>query len=128
MRAIRTWLAIPALLIVAACATRSPEAIYLSAYNTIEGSTKTAAVLLERDVISLENAEQVRTLAITGKATADSGFEQLTRCRAAQEAAKAAGQPVGECTTAAAAISLGSNVLFELEQYLKTIQKAQGVK
>jgi hypothetical protein len=96
-------------LLLVGCAT-SPEAKLVQGYKSATAVVKGTTVLVNRDQISVTDAENVHALGTTSKATLDSGKEALKACRAT---------PGATCTAAVANIDLGAGVLMQLENYLK---------
>ena len=101
------------LIFLAGCANMSPEAQLLKGYQTASGTVRTTTVLVNRQAISTDDASRVLSLGQTAKATLDAGKEKLKQCRATAGA---------DCSNAALTIDLGSNVLMDLENYLKAHQ------
>ena len=97
------------LILLAGCAT-TPEAKLVQGYKSATAVVKGTTVLVNRDQISVTDAENVHALGITSKSTLDSGKEALKACRAT---------PGATCAGAVANIELGSGVLLQLENYLK---------
>ena len=97
------------LLFLTGCAT-SPEAQLLKGYQSTSAVVQGTTVLVNRDQISVPDAEKVLSLGETSKQVLDSGKEALKACRAT---------PGAKCTGAVANINLGSGVLMQLENYLK---------
>ena len=105
------WLAFA----LSACAT-SPEAMLKQGYDTASGAVRTTTVLVNRDAISVPQAERVEAMSRLSKQTLDDGAERLRQCRAIPDA---------KCDGAIANINLGSGVLMELEKFLKDREAAK---
>jgi hypothetical protein len=103
------------LLALAGCAL-TPEATLKQGYDTASGAVRTTTVLVNRDAISVPQAERVEAMARMSKQTLDDGAERLRQCRAIPEA---------KCDGAIANINLGSGVLMELEKFLKDREAAK---
>lgn len=101
------------LVLLTACAN-NPELTLLRGYQASSATVKTATTLVNRDQISVTEAENVKTLGTTAKATLDAGSADLKKCRAT---------PGMNCNVQPN-IQLGAGVLQQLEDYLK----AKGVK
>ena len=95
-------------LLLAGCAF-TPEAKLLKGYETSSAVVQGTTVLVNRDAISVPEAERVHALGTTSKEVLDSAKASLAACRAIG----------GKCDGAIADINLGSGVLMELESYLK---------
>ncbi len=108
MKRITLFIAVIALF---GCAT--PEMTLQRGYKIVEGSAKTANVLLDRHAISSDEAARVHAIGSTGQASLDAGKKALEACRAAGGT---------KCSGAVANINLGSGVLQELETYLESMQ------
>lgn len=99
------------ILLLVACAT--PEQTLKRGYEGLNASVKATTVLVNRDAITVKDAENALALGESGKAMLDSGKESLIKCRAT---------PGAKCTAAVSNINLGSGVLMQLENYLKEHQ------
>ena len=97
------------IVLLAGCAI-SPEAKLVQGYKAATGVVTSATILVNRDQISVPDAENVLSLGTTSKSVLDSGKDALKACRAV---------PGATCDGAIANINLGSGVLIELENYLK---------
>ena len=94
-----------------ACAT--PEATLVRGYQTVSTVAKATTVLVDRDAITVKDAEHALALGTTSKGILDSGRDALKQCRAT---------PGAKCDSAVSNINLGAGVLLELENYLKANQ------
>lgn len=106
------------LLFLSACAA-NPELVLQRGYKASSATVRSTTILVDRDQISVKDAENVKTLATTAKATLDAGSVELAKCRAAQKA-----NPALDCNVQPN-IALGAGVLQQLEDYLKA---HEGVK
>lgn len=93
---------------MAGCAS-SPEAKLRQGYQAASAVVVSTTVLVNRDAISVPEAERVHSMGTTAKQTLDAGKLALTACKAVKTS----------CAGAVANINLGSGVLLELESYLK---------
>lgn len=116
MHPVKFWFLCCALAAIAGCAA-SPEAKLKRGYDVVSGSADTTTILLDRQVISSDDAVRVHTFGTTGKATLDAGKAKLTACREAQKT-----NPELNCDSAVSTINLGSGVLLELERYLEAME------
>lgn len=99
-------------MLLVGCVT-TPEATLEKGYQIVSTSAKTATVLVNRNAITVQDAERVHAVGTTAKTMLDSGKDELKKCRAVQGA---------KCTKAVANINLGSGLLKELELYLEANQ------
>jgi hypothetical protein len=106
-------------LAVAGCAGMSQEAKLQQGYKTAEATVKGTHILVDRDAISVKDAQSVETVNRVAKDTLDAGAEKLRECRAL-EAANAPGTK-SKCEGATANISFGSSMLMTIENYLKAM-------
>lgn len=100
------------LAILAGCAVQ-PEVILKRGYDASSATVKSTTVLVDRDAISVKDAQAAHDLGVTAKATLDAGAATLKACRAAQKA-----NPALDCNVQPN-IQLGAGVLQQLEDYLK---------
>jgi hypothetical protein len=115
-----TWLWLMLLVLLVACAGLTPESKLERGYHTVSASAKAATVLLQRGLISPDEAQRALELGEIGKASLDAGKTRLRACRDAE----ATGQKV-DCDSAVSTIDLGSGVLAQLETYLSRIEEAK---
>lgn len=109
------------IVLIAGCATMSPEAVLLKGYQTASATVRSTTALVGRDAVSVTDAQNVHTLGTTAKATLDQGKIDLANCRAAEAAAKDTGVAAPKCDTISN-INLGAGVLQQLETYLKAYE------
>lgn len=102
------------ILVLAGCAVQ-PEVVLKRGYDASSATVRSTTVLVTRDQISVKDAEAVKALGTTAKATLDQGKTDLAKCRAT---------PGANCNVQPN-ITLGAGVLQQLEDYLKA---HEGVK
>lgn len=100
---------------VAGCAT-SPEGKLKQGYDTSSRVITTATILVDRDQLRPNDAENVLRAGVVSKDILDAAKANLAQCRATTVKT-----PLKDpCAGIAANIDLGSGLLLELEKYLET--------
>ena len=97
-------------LLLAGCATMTPEQKLAKGFDTVAASANTTTRLLETRVISSEQARRVLTIGTIADQSLKSGEQRLTTCRAIGET---------DCSGAVSEIDMGSGLLLEIEKFLE---------